>query len=56
MQIKLLVYRVTRIETIDVFYDGMGGYADLELQLRPIIVEADQTAATVLDSRQDSRE
>ena len=40
MQIKLLVYRVTRLETIDVFYDGHGNYNDLKLDLRNIIVHA----------------
>lgn len=40
MQIKLLVYRVTRLETVDLFYDGKGGYFDLDVDLRPIIVAA----------------
>jgi hypothetical protein len=40
MQIKLLVYRITRLETVDLFYDGKGGYFDLELELRQIIVRA----------------
>jgi hypothetical protein len=40
MQIKLLVYRITRIETIDLFYDGKGGYSDLQIELRPIIVRS----------------
>jgi hypothetical protein len=40
VQIKLLVYRITRLETVDLFYDGKGGYFDLEMELRPIIVRA----------------
>jgi hypothetical protein len=43
MQLKLLVYRVTRIETTDLFYDGRGGYSDLDIQLRPIIVDAGES-------------
>lgn len=39
MQIKLLVYRVTRIETVDLFYDGKGHYADLSIEQRHLIVE-----------------
>jgi hypothetical protein len=39
MQIKLLVYRVTRIETVDLFYDGRGNYADLSIEQRSLIVE-----------------
>ena len=38
MQIKLLVYRITRIETVDVFYDGKGGYFDLSIDQRALIV------------------
>jgi hypothetical protein len=41
MQITLLVYRITRIETIELFYDGKGGYSDLQIELRPIIVASD---------------
>ena len=41
MQIKLLVYRVTRIETIDLFYLGSGEYFDLDINQRDIIVESD---------------
>jgi hypothetical protein len=44
MQIKLLVYRITRIETIDLLYDGKGGYSDLEIELRPIIVGSGEEA------------
>jgi len=40
MQIKLLVYRITRIETIDVFYDGQGSYSDLSIAQRDLIVES----------------
>lgn len=38
MQIKLLVYRVTRIETVDLFYDGRGNYSDLSIEQRDLIV------------------
>ncbi len=37
MQIKLLVYRITHIETIDVFYVGGGEYTDLSLKQRDIL-------------------
>lgn len=40
MLIKLLVYRVTHIETTDVFHAGSGSYFDLEISLRPIVIEA----------------
>lgn len=40
MQIKLLVYRVTHIETQDVFYTKDGKYYDLCVDLRSIIVRA----------------
>jgi hypothetical protein len=42
MQIKLLVYRVTRIETTDVFYDGKGSYSDLSIAQRDLIIESEQ--------------
>ena len=38
MQIKLLVYRITRIESIELFYLGEGEYMDLEVTQRNIIV------------------
>ena len=41
MLIKLLVFRVTHIETIDVFHAGKGMYQDLEINLRALIVEAE---------------
>lgn len=41
MQIKLLVYRITRIETIDVFHLGKGKYIDLEVEQRSIISSAE---------------
>jgi hypothetical protein len=47
MQIKLLVYRVTRLETIDIFYDGKGGYSDLQLELRPVILDSEQRSTEV---------
>ena len=37
MQIKLLVYRVTRIESVDLFYVG-GEYVELAIDQREIIV------------------
>lgn len=40
MLIKLLVYRVTHIETIDIFYGGNGVYHDLDVALRPLVIEA----------------
>lgn len=43
MQIKLIVYRITRIETIDLFYDGQGNYYDLSISQRSIIVNAAET-------------
>ena len=39
MLIKLLVYRVTHIETVDVFYVD-GEYQEIDIQLRKIIIEA----------------
>lgn len=39
MLLKLLVYRVTHIETIDVFYYD-GEYRELNIQIRPLIVDA----------------
>ena len=41
MQIKLLVYRITRIETIDIFHLGEGEYMDLEIRQRHIIVDTE---------------
>ena len=38
MQIKLLVYRITRIESIEIFHLGEGEYMDLEIRQRHIIV------------------
>ena len=38
MQIKLLVYRITRIESIEIFHLGEGQYMDLEIKQRDIIV------------------
>lgn len=40
MQIKLLIYRITRIESIDIFHLGQGEYMDLEVRQRHIIVDA----------------
>ncbi len=39
MLIKLLVYRVIHIETVDIFYIG-GDYWEIDMQLRPLIVDA----------------
>ncbi len=38
MQIKLLVYRITRIESVEIFHLGEGEYMDLEIKQRHIIV------------------
>ena len=40
MQIKLLVYRITRIETKDLFYAGSGKYLWLEIRQRDVIVDS----------------
>lgn len=40
MLVKLLVYRVTHIETVDVFHMGGGVYEDMDVSLRLIAVEA----------------
>jgi len=41
LQIKILVYRVTSIETIDGLYDGTGGYYELSFSQRGIIASTD---------------
>ena len=41
MQIKLLIYRITRIESVDIFYLGEGEYMDLKIRQRCLIVNAD---------------
>ena len=41
MQIKLLTYRITRIESTEIFYLGDGEYVDLEIEQRSIIVDAE---------------
>tara|TARA_R100001143_G_C3343839_1_gene125694 strand:+ start:831 stop:1262 length:432 start_codon:yes stop_codon:yes gene_type:complete len=38
MQIKQLVYRITRLETVDVFYSKEFGYRDLTIDQRALIV------------------
>lgn len=43
MQIKLLVFRVTRIETTDIFYDGKGHYSDLYIEQRKLIVASTES-------------
>ncbi|NEN90215.1 MAG: hypothetical protein F6K48_15375 [Okeania sp. SIO3H1] len=40
MQIKLLVYRILYIETIDFLYAGHGVYYDLDINLRVIAAES----------------
>ena len=40
MQVKLAVYRITHIETIDWVFDGAGNYLKLELPLRQILTDA----------------
>ena len=41
MQIKLLVYRITKIESADLFYMGRGEYIDLEIDQRSVIVSVE---------------
>ena len=41
MQIKLLVYRITRIESIEIFHLGEGEYMNLEINQRELIVGAE---------------
>ena len=41
MQIKLLVYRITRIESVEIFHLGQGEYMDLEIKQRHIIVDTE---------------
>jgi hypothetical protein len=41
MQIKLMTYRITRIESIDIFYTGNGKYYDLQIDQRDVIVGAE---------------
>ena len=38
---KLLVFRVTGLETIDVMHMGRGAYTDISLDLRALVLEAD---------------
>lgn len=40
MQIKLLVYRITRIETQDLFYVGGGEYFCLDIKQRDLIIDS----------------
>lgn len=40
MQIKMLVYRLTRLETIDWFYDGSGNYYDIKIPMREILSQS----------------
>ena len=40
MQIKLLVYRICHIETVDVFYIGAGRYFDYQENLRDLVLNA----------------
>jgi hypothetical protein len=41
LQIKILVFRITSIDTVDLFYDGKGSYHDIVIEQRAIIAEAD---------------
>jgi hypothetical protein len=41
MQIKLLVYRILHIETIDVLHAGNGVYYDVEINQRDIAINSD---------------
>lgn len=40
MLIKLLVYRVTHVETVDLFYTGSGSYCELHIPLRDVVIDA----------------
>lgn len=40
MLIKLLVYRVTHIETVDLFHAGSGSYFELNIPLRDVVIGA----------------
>lgn len=40
MQVKLLIFRITRMESIDIGYFGEGGYKEFVLAQRPIIETA----------------
>jgi hypothetical protein len=40
IQIKSLVYQITRIETTDLFYDGKGNYSDLKIEQRSLIANS----------------
>ncbi|NEQ41007.1 MAG: hypothetical protein F6K40_34270 [Okeania sp. SIO3I5] len=42
MQIKLLVYRILYIETVDFLYAGHGVYYDLDINLRLIAAQSNQ--------------
>ena len=39
MLLKLLVYRVTSIETTDLLYDGKGNYHDLQFNIRKLVAD-----------------
>ena len=53
MQIKLLVYRVTGLESVDVMHVSHGPRVDVDLSLREIIVSADPS--TSIPSYDDHR-
>lgn len=38
--IKLLVYRVTHVETVDLFHVGSGSYLELNIPLRDVVIDA----------------
>ena len=37
MQVKLAIFRVTHIESVDWVYDGAGGYIPLNIPLRAVL-------------------
>ena len=41
MQVKLAVYRITHLETIDWAFDGAGNYRKIELPLRQILLQGE---------------
>lgn len=43
MQIKLLVYRILYMETIDFLYVGHGNYYDLDIDLRTIVAKSGES-------------
>lgn len=51
MQVKLLVYRVTHLETVDIVFDGGGNYLRLSLNMRHLLAQARQNSLSRRQSR-----